>query len=389
MTRENEDRRGRTAFDAASRLSFPRLPGSRGNREARQLVASMFEMAGLEVALEDFTATDYSINIAARWALVPTGVMLFLSALSLVYGIAVPALFISLLSPMPLLVILSGLTKKRDFPRARRYSAANLVSRLRPHEGEDRKKTVILMGHYDSKSQTFSIGLRVFLYIVGGIGGLLLALIIAACSISLLLGAACPFASYLFFAAAVVLAVDLSFLSNRIGNRSDGALDNATGVGLVLETASRLARDPAPGIEVVAVATDAEEIGLCGARDFLERHGPELDMKNTVIVNFDGCGGDRVVSVLKTGKGEGPGGKELRRLCREAAAGKNVPFKERSIPVGMATDALPFRRAGYACLDFIGMASKSHTTKDRMDLVREESLGQYVEVAEELIRSLG
>jgi Iap family predicted aminopeptidase len=57
---------------------------------------------------------------------------------------------------------------------------------------------------------------------------------------------------------------------------SPGASDNASGVGVVLSLAERLAVRPLKNTAVWVVLTGCEEVGCYGAEDFIRRHKAEL-----------------------------------------------------------------------------------------------------------------
>lgn len=66
----------------------------------------------------------------------------------------------------------------------------------------------------------------------------------------------------------------------------NGAVDNASGVALMLETARALAAGPKPGRSILFVATTAEEMGLLGARSFVRN--PPVPAKSIVAaLNLD------------------------------------------------------------------------------------------------------
>jgi len=66
----------------------------------------------------------------------------------------------------------------------------------------------------------------------------------------------------------------------------NGAVDNASGVALLIEVARRLAQEPRPHRSIYFVATTAEEMGLYGART-LARDPPVLREKVAAAINFD------------------------------------------------------------------------------------------------------
>jgi hypothetical protein len=379
---------GKAAFRVASVLSFPRLVGSAGEREARARVREMFSEAGLVVEEEVFYCSDFAIRVAARWALVPTGSLLLAAALTYRLGWFVPALIAAAVALLPAAYMASrAQTGFQSDKQVKKYRCANVVGRL-PDE-PDHGLNVILMAHYDSKSQTFPIWLRVMLFIVTGLLSLMLTLLIIAFSITAMVAGSGLFSGALLAGGALVFLLSLSFLLNKVGNLSDGALDNATGVGIVTEIAARLKEEPPEGARVRAVATAAEEIGLCGANAYLSAHFDELDPADTVIINFDGCGGGRTVGVLYSyGVPAKKAAPDIIRPLRQIAQEHNFALSHFSIPVGMATDLMPFRKAGYRGIDFIGMAGRSHTTGDRMDLANEDNLADYVKAGCELAKRL-
>ena len=63
-----------------------------------------------------------------------------------------------------------------------------------------------------------------------------------------------------------------------------GANDNASGVGVVLETGRRLAKEPLPFTEVWLVFTGCEETGASGMAAFLDDHAKELGSDAVYII---------------------------------------------------------------------------------------------------------
>lgn len=82
-----------------------------------------------------------------------------------------------------------------------------------------------------------------------------------------------------------------------------GADDNGSGVAVALDLASALKVEHAGSFIDIALAfVDAEEVGLRGTRDLVERFGEKLDPELTTIVNLDCVGrGDTLVSVRGQG----------------------------------------------------------------------------------------
>jgi len=88
---------------------------------------------------------------------------------------------------------------------------------------------------------------------------------------------------------AVVGAVPV--LGSVIGNRSAGAVDNASGVATVLGAAATL-----PDANLGVLITDAEELGLAGARAWCA----ETTRRRVPVLNCDGVDDDGVLTLMWT-----------------------------------------------------------------------------------------
>jgi len=133
--------------------------------------------------------------------------------------------------------------------------------------------TTWLVAHSDAKGQPLSMLARLgaVALVVLGIAGVLVS----------------PWLALAALAGAVLLAL------NRVTDRSPGAVDNATGLLTVLATMDHLPADAPVGV----IFTDAEELGLLGARA-LVRERPQL-LAGTTVINFDGIDDRGSIRVLR------------------------------------------------------------------------------------------
>lgn len=124
--------------------------------------------------------------------------------------------------------------------------------------------------------------------------------------------------------------------SDRICN---GAVDNASGIAMMIEIAGRLASGPRPRRDVLFLATTAEEIGLLGAEHFATH--PTVPLTSIVAaLNLDTVainrGGQRVAV---TGRGVAP---------LDALIEQTVAELGREMEPGRAADAFLERQDGWA-----------------------------------------
>jgi Zn-dependent M28 family amino/carboxypeptidase len=95
----------------------------------------------------------------------------------------------------------------------------------------------------------------------------------------------------------IVISAHHDHLGNRNGTIFNGADDNASGVGALLIFAEYLSQNP-PNYSVILVAFDAEEIGLKGAKHFVE----EMAGKDIILnINMDMIGRSQKNELYVTG----------------------------------------------------------------------------------------
>jgi hypothetical protein len=130
----------------------------------------------------------------------------------------------------------------------------------------------------------------------------------------------------------------------------DGYLDNATGVGLLLEVAARVKNVPTP-YSIEFVAFGAEEEGSLGARDYVRRMS-DAERRSTIgMIDLDAPAGGDEMSV--TSRFGGP--TWLRDVALSAADSLGIPLvtspEVRGRPAGVTlapADDVPFAREDIA-----------------------------------------
>jgi acetylornithine deacetylase/succinyl-diaminopimelate desuccinylase-like protein len=180
---------------------------------------------------------------------------------------------------------------------------------------------VWLVAHLDSKSQPIPILVR--------------ALGIAGCAliywVALVVAVAGWRQPWVWVTAAGIMA-GLPVALSWVGNRSPGALDNASGVATVMLAAGRIPR----GVPVGIVLTSAEELGLAGARAFFRALRPPID-GGGVVLNCDGVDDSGYLTVMYSGVSR------PERVIRVfGGAARPGP-----LPPGVLVDAVACREEGW------------------------------------------
>jgi Zn-dependent M28 family amino/carboxypeptidase len=157
-----------------------------------------------------------------------------------------------------------------------------------------------------------------------------------------------------------------------------GALDNGTGVAVVLETARQIAKLPSPPKRTIRfVLFTGEEQGLLGSNAYVKEHKAEMPKVSACLIHDTGTG-------KVTGLGWNAKAGLKAAIESELAVLKDLGVEElvgRSFP---GSDHVPFQGAGVpGCMfnqEIAGYRIAHHTSADCLDMVREPDLIQGTQV---------
>ncbi|MBA3459343.1 MAG: M20/M25/M40 family metallo-hydrolase, partial [Deltaproteobacteria bacterium] len=174
---------------------------------------------------------------------------------------------------------------------------------------------------------------------------------------------------------------------------SPGAVDNAAAVGVLVELARILARDPPP-YGVMLAFTANEEVGLVGAEALAARIGD--DVAFAIALDLVGGSGDLVLN----GASEMIGAEEMRWLASAAdRAGSTIrtPLAHRVVsrwwPQAERSDHGPFTRRGIRAIHFYNRGQDGewidlayHSPRDVMERVDRSSVDELGRILHALAR---
>lgn len=174
---------------------------------------------------------------------------------------------------------------------------------------------------------------------------------------------------------------------------SPGAADDSAGVSAILEAVRAIqARGPAER-DLVVLLTDAEELGLDGARVFFGGH--PLRDRIGAVVNLEARGGGGRAAMFETGREAGPTVQLFRRAAAKADGGTTATsiaaFMYERMPNGTDFTVPKDRGIGGLNLAFIGRPDQYHAanaTPANLDQGAVQHLGsQALEAADALLRA--
>lgn len=168
---------------------------------------------------------------------------------------------------------------------------------------------------------------------------------------------------------------------------SYGAGDDGVSVINILQALRVLKLQPALQNDVIAVFSDAEEVGLLGASGFAADHPwmKEVGM----LLNFDNRGNDGPVLMFEPSVGNGKLIAGLAQAVGQPISNSMMYEVYKALPND--TDFTVFRKQGIPGLNFalIQNLSSYHTRYDRSDLINPASQQQQGEMILRLVRHFG
>ena len=166
-----------------------------------------------------------------------------------------------------------------------------------------------------------------------------------------------------------------------------GASDDGAAVAALLETLRALRARERLKNDVIFLFTDGEEVGLMGARAFINEHPWAKDIG--VVLNFEARGSDGPALMFETSDGNGWLIDELAQA--EAPSRTNSILYEAYRRLPNETDMTMFKRAGYPGLNFayIDDAAHYHSLTDSLEHIDARSLQHQGDYALALARQFG
>jgi hypothetical protein len=272
-----------------------------------------------------------------------------------------------------------------------KIKANNIVAFTPDNADIENAPHLYLMAHYDSKSQTLPLPIRMSLFALTILGCFSVTIVLI---LSIMLPELDPLIPY-FGWGSLLFGIPLIYM--RISNDSPGAIDNASGVGLILHLAELLAteEDLLHRLRVTFLFTAAEEEGLMGAQAYVAMNEPALrrqaQMGGVYILNFDGVGArgglllDESSGKLRSAQSISLGD-QVRNICSEL----NIPIG-RFPPIGALMDHAPFAHCGFYAISLAttGQAVWSvHTRGDSAEKLHAKGFEQAGRVALKLIEKM-
>ncbi len=361
---------GQEPFEAGAiirALARPRMTGGPGADAVEADLRARFQALGFQVRdlPFHFSMTAGRFTVTKLAAVFTLGV--FVAMLLLISGLPAGALAALVVT---LLLIFAGLGYMRrngieDLPWGRSEARNLWIQR------DGARPRYVFMAHRDSKSQFLPLSFRGPVIVVGILAFAAL-FVFAFLSLAQYVGTGLVlFTGLLAFVCGLLLVVSWA------ADYSPGALDNASGLATLLGIAAR----EKDADDVAFLITDAEELGLAGARAIAPRMPPVFG-----VINVDGIDDEGSFIVAERFGWPRPSGlaPHLAAAILGAAATLGLNAQRRDVPFGIMLDHMPIVKAGTPALSVLrgtlGSLHRIHRPADSPERLNGAGVMQCVEL---------
>ncbi len=197
-----------------------------------------------------------------------------------------------------------------------------------------------------------------------------------------------------------IIAVLAHYDTARTTNQ--GAMDDGSGVGVLLELARVFSADPTHR-SLLFVATDGEEWGMLGARELARNYPERSKIVAALSLDFVAAGKLGEITLDTVGQSAGYTPPWLRQISRLAALAQNMQVSEaqglgehieRALLIS-GTDQGPLLDAGIPAInlgsrstDYARQFTIYHSSQDTIDNLELASMDSYGKIAETIVRTL-
>lgn len=268
------------------KFAFPRLSGTKFELKAFNQVKKEVEKLNLDFEIQNFTFSSFYSRIYPKIAF-SSGSLIYLFLYLAYHPIISTIILIVLISTLISSILLTRKPEKIQF--IKQLNSQNLLVKIKSLSDKlkHNDRIALFISHLDSKGQRFKIQIRIRIIKLWITTSIILA---ATLSFKFLLYIGFELIFYVIAAFPLILNILASILMvlNVTDNRSEGAVDNASGIACNLELLNHysIPKNRLLNYDIWLLFTGAEECGTMGARHFynnIENYDPD----KSIAFNFE------------------------------------------------------------------------------------------------------
>jgi hypothetical protein len=351
------------------------LAGSEGDQKAINDVIDTYEKIGFpryEIQTQSFLFSDFYSTVLIKLIMMLSLMDMFLIFIIL-YAFPIWNFFVILSSAIPVYFLVKGLrtVEKPGFIAkywGKMIQSQNVFVKIPAKKSSQRQAgNIIFSGHIDTKSQTYSTRWRILAYKIWLYSGFFAAFFLVFDFLFSI-----GWSKLLATCGICVIMIDNIFLLLLCtGDKSTGAIDNASGMSCVFEIARYFKENPLDNYNVWCCQFGAEELGTMGSRNFVNKFEDLFVAGKIFQFNFDMIGqkGAKYRIQMLESYGIPPRNISpiLTKSLKKAAADLGLEIKGFYLSTGAHTDSVPFHQRKWDAIDIgnVEATRYAHTIKDK------------------------
>ena len=372
-----------------NRLAFNRTTGTVGETEAMLYIRDILDKNNIASRLEYFEYIGLrKVLMRMSYAIIISYVILYRLLLVLIVYFSIKFLF----------------AKARNYTLLGKESSKNLIVEL-PSKIKEKKPVAILTAHYDSFSANLPYRIQGILFFV--FKTIIIPYLCFTVSLSLWLLFDNRSINPIEVSNLILLSSISSFMITFLialmlysTKKSLGAIDNASGVSILIELTKYLKKNPLKNMDVIIIFTGAEEWGLIGSKRYIKRNTSYLqkkyDLDKSFNINYDMIGSYiglvHEKGILKKRRIN----KSLNKYIEEAAEKLNIKCFKHSHFINPKTDHRKFLRFGrktkskfqVACFHSAKDSKYIHSPRDTPDKCNPANLNGVLNISVEVLNQI-
>ncbi|KKK41540.1 MAG: Aminopeptidase YwaD precursor [Candidatus Lokiarchaeum sp. GC14_75] len=292
------------AISHVKALSFKRQVGKAGETKCINYISKQLNKENIDHTVESF---EWVKTLIIMIKLVLAFILIYIFVYTIILLNPIISWVILPLDITFLILLYYGLKfifdHTRDSTIGKKKESNNVIATFRAVDLYPKRPVIIFSAHHDTTSHSYPMAILMFLYKLGGILMLIFMVLASFLSIWSLLALfqLTQIDSLYLLIRNVSIICGFSFLivntliiTDKRSNNSDGSIDNASGVAVLLELAKLIKNQPLKKTDVIFLWIGAKEMGYLGSKQYCIKHFEELiydyDLDKSYNINIDMVG---------------------------------------------------------------------------------------------------
>ena len=378
------------SFEIAKELSFPRMMGSKGEKDAQIYIFSKLKKRGFNPVVKDF---NYYYNLV----FIEKGIALFtlIFFATQFFLILFNAYVITLIFPILFLIVaifdIILMNNINNFKFGKQFSSKNIIyekKSMKHQEFSAKMGMIIVNANYDSIGRKFRgfkhSNLQKTLLIIMGSSFLITFFTSIIGILELHVNFVLIFKIFTLIGLLVSIITSIIYFLNNIENSSKGAINNASGCAVLFNLIQRMHEGNInlDWMDLQFLFSGAKEIGAWGINSFLNENSTNFSQyKDVYIINIDKIGSNIAIIENCGIFGYKKNGNSLLKSIEHLAYREKIQVQKIHSNLCINKIFLPLNREGFEICSFTSHdETYLYTNEDNIDKLNQNKMRDVSEL---------